>query len=77
MQTLVVALCCGEHVGEQALGALVALGGVDRERADDRLRHRDGDLTIGIVDANGAISLFEDDRLQPLLVECRRLGLAS
>src|ERR1019366_4943714 len=46
---------------------------VDRQRADDRLRHRDRNLPLALVDIDGAVGLVDNDRLEPFLVERRPL----
>jgi len=63
VQAPVVVLGCGDQLGEEALGPLVAPGSIDSKRANDCLGHGDGELALRLIDADGAIGLLEDDVL--------------
>ena len=70
VERLVLALSGRQHFGEQPLCPLLPFDGVDGNGADDRLCHRHLHLLVAVVDADGPIGLFQDDALEPLLVEC-------
>ena len=67
-QALVVALDRGQKLSEQSLGSLVAFGGIYGERPDDRLRHRNVELSVLIVDADRAVGLFQNNCFQALVI---------
>jgi hypothetical protein len=77
MKALVLAFRPGQQVGEDLLGPLIAFGGIDSERADNRLRHWDGDVAIPVAHRDGAIGLIQDDVLEPLLIKGRAFVLRS
>ncbi|MDW3116918.1 MAG: hypothetical protein R8G60_03390 [Roseovarius pacificus] len=76
-QFLVLALRRCQHLGKEALRAVLPLGGIDRKRAHNGLGHRHGHVAIAIAHGDVAIGFIEDNALQPLLVELWPLVLRA
>ncbi len=77
VQALVGGLGGAQELGEEPLGAVLTLGGVDSKGADDGLGDRHGDAPLAVADLDGPVGLLEDDALEPLLVQPRDLVLRA